>query len=322
MAAATASECCKAFMEWVSRFGVCKSAVSDNGNTFIANLYREIMNTFNIKVTFTPSYHPATNGLIERRHQTIKNSLKASLIDMGNHHGNKWRRALPWVLLGKRIAFQPDLDTSSALLAFGRSPLIPGQLLGEPGPPLTNLQVRALLEELYRLETNPAKQTSSKLNPIDISKTDNVSHVYVKVEEPHGLAPRFEGPYAIVSRPSRSQVQVRVGSYASGEPRLCTYHWSWCKPAHMRSDAQPGERPKLGRPSKLPAGVDQSLPEPTAIARPIDPPPQNKLTSQQTYPSNSGAKQKKEVEPAKIQTERPVRRSRNPNPNYVSAIAA
>ena len=47
MSSATSSECCKAFIEWVSRFGLCRSAVSDNGNTFVANLYRGIKKTFN-----------------------------------------------------------------------------------------------------------------------------------------------------------------------------------------------------------------------------------------------------------------------------------
>ena len=122
---------------------------------------------------------------------------------MGNHHGDQWRRALPWVLLGKRVAFQPDLDASAALLAFRRSPLIPGQLLGEPGPPLTNLQTKALLEELYRLEARPGYQTSSQAKKIDTSNTDDVTHVYCKEEEPHGLSPRFEGPFQVISRPSR-----------------------------------------------------------------------------------------------------------------------
>ena len=167
---------------------------------------------------------------------------------MGNHHGSQWRRALPWVLLGKRVAFQPDLNASAAHLAFRRSPLIPGQLLGEPGPPLNSLQVKALLEELYRLESRPGLPTSSRPKVIDISNTDNVTHVYCKVDEPHGLAARFEGPYEIISRPSRSQVQVRVGSYANGTPRLLTYHWSWCKPAFMRPEAEEGQRPRLGRP--------------------------------------------------------------------------
>merc|ERR1712102_87732 len=123
MASASSVECCKAFMNWVERFGVPKLAISDNGNSFISNLYKDIMKTFNIQVNFTPAYHAATNGALERRHQTIKNSLKASLIDMGNHHGDKWTSALPWVMLGNRAALQPALDASSSMLAFGRSPL-------------------------------------------------------------------------------------------------------------------------------------------------------------------------------------------------------
>merc|ERR1712015_280159 len=114
MPSASAPEVAKAFIQWVARYGVPRTAISDNGNCFIANTYRDIMKTFNVEVRFTPAYHAATNGAIERRHQTIKNSLKASLIDMGNSHGDKWSTALPWVLLGKRSAFQPDLDISAS----------------------------------------------------------------------------------------------------------------------------------------------------------------------------------------------------------------
>ena len=166
---------------------------------------------------------------------------------MGNHHGNKWHKALPWVLLGKRIAVQPDLDALAATLVFGKTLEIPGQLLGHPGPPLTNLETKALLEELYQLENKKAQQTSTVTNPIDMSKTNKATHVYVKVAEPRGLNPRFEGPYAIVSRPSRSQIQVRVGSYASGAPRLLTFHWDMCKIAHMRDGAEVGSRKNIGR---------------------------------------------------------------------------
>ena len=247
MASASSSECCKALMQWFSRFGVCRTAVSDNGNTFVANLYKDVMRTFNVEVKFTPQYHPQSNGAIERRHQTVKNALKASLVDMGNHHQNKWMTALPWVLLGKRCAYQPDLDTSASMLAFGRSPLLPGQLLGHPGPPLNNLQTKALLEQMYLLESNPALPTSSKTEEIDISKTDNATHVYVAVDEPRGLAPRFEGPFEVISRPSRSQVEIRIGSFANGRPRLATYHWKSCKIAHLREGFVVGSRPNLGR---------------------------------------------------------------------------
>ena len=56
---ASSAECCKAFLEWTSRFGIPRVAVSDNGNSFISNLYKDIMSTFNIEVRFTPAYHAA-----------------------------------------------------------------------------------------------------------------------------------------------------------------------------------------------------------------------------------------------------------------------
>ena len=131
-------------MQWVSRFGLPDRAMSDNGNAFVANLFQDILKTFNIQVSFSPAYHAATNGAIERAHQTMKNSLKASLIDMGNTHRDEWMRALPWVLLGKRVQYQPHLDASSAQLVLAKAPKIPGQLLGEPGPPLNTAQTRAV----------------------------------------------------------------------------------------------------------------------------------------------------------------------------------
>ena len=307
MPAATSEECCKAFMKHIARFGVPRLAISDNGNSFIANLYQDVMKTFNIEVRFTPAYHPATNGAIERRHQTIKNALKASLIDMGSHHGEKWMRALPWVLLGKRIAYQPDLDTSSALLLYGRSPEIPGQLLSHPGPPLTSLQTKALLEEMFKLESNPALQTSSKANPKDLDHTKNATHVYIKLEDPKGLSGRFEGPFEIVSRPSRSQIQVKIGVFANGQPRLSIYNWQQCKIAHLREGFIEGSRPALGRKPQVrpnPPAVVESLPVETN--------------------NNDAPKQTKPESPPNIQPvyTRPVRTTRNANPQYVDAVFA
>ena len=131
----SADEVSKAFMEgWVSRYGLPATAFSDNGNAFLSNLFQDLLKTFNIEVKFSPAYYAANNGAIERKHQDLKNSLKASLVDMGNKHRDQWMRALPWVLLGKRVAFQPHLDASSAQMVLGMSPTIPGQLMGHPGP--------------------------------------------------------------------------------------------------------------------------------------------------------------------------------------------
>ena len=272
------------------------------------------MKTFGIEVRFTPAYHAATNGAIERRHQTIKNSLKAVLVDMGDTHGSQWMRALPWVMLGKRVQVQPDLDVSAAELCYGKTLDLPGHFLTNPGEPLSNLQTRVLVEELYKMNARPAMQTSATVNPIDISYTEKATHVYIKKETHLGLTPLFEGPYKIISRPSRSQIEVRVGSFADGRPRLQIYNWSQAKIAHLRSDNVEASRPNLGRkPRPDPPTSQTTLTTNTASDDAAGFPP---LSEDAAGPSVQQA-----AKPAQIQTEpnysvRNTRITRNPNPQY------
>ena len=298
--------------EYVSRFGLPLRAFSDNGNAFVANLFQDVMRTFNIKVNFSPAYHAATNGAIERQHQTIKNSLKACLVDMGNVHKDKWHQALPWVLLGKRCQYQPHLDASAAQLVLGKSPIIPGQILGDPGPPLNSTQIRSLLNQLYVLADRPPVPMSGKREKFDISGCDDATHVYIKVDNPRSLSPKWEGPYAIVERPSRSQITVEIGRFKDNTPRLQTYHWSSAKVAHMREGAVTGQRPQLGRKPKQTFSLDPaSASGPAEVSTPTE----NVNNLVDVDPSLAGPPEIRE--PANIQTRSyPIRTTRNQNPVY------
>ena len=160
------------------------------------------------------------------------------------------------------------------------------------------------------MSEKPAIQTTSISSPIDISTTEKAEFVYVKAHEPkHGLCPRFDGPYKIISRPSRSTVQIKVGTFADGRDRLSTFHWSSCKVAHMREDAVVASRPMLGR-------------KPTERPDPPPPPSSDKM-------ADDAVKQSKQIERAKIQTEltdgatpsrRSARSTRNPAPQYVDSV--
>ena len=70
--------------------------------------------------------------MIERSHQTMKNSIKAKLIEMGDKYQDKWILYLPWVLLGIRSAFNSNLNTSSAEMTLGLHPQLPGTVLANP----------------------------------------------------------------------------------------------------------------------------------------------------------------------------------------------
>ena len=205
---------------------------------------------------------------------------------------------------------------------------------------------------LYKLAARPAIQTSTVTDPIDLSWTEKAKYVYVKVDEPQGLSPRFEGPYCIVSRPSRSTVTVRIGSYVNGAPRLQTYNWNCLKIAHLRDGAEEGSRPTLGRkPKQKSPSSSADGPEPTEAVEssPLmtsDAPNVNnqlrakiQTSDQAKYETLSGNKPHPDYlvkgpiitgqmfekwspdmlgpsEPA-----RPVRSTRNPCPKYVDSIS-
>ena len=128
---ATAEQCCNAFIHgWAQRFGLPTQLRSDNGNTFVATLWRNVHKAMGIDVAYTPPYHPASLGHIERQHKDIKVGLKTALYAMGDKHGKNWLSHLPWVLLARRTALQPDLGTSPAEMTLGMHPRLPPASLG------------------------------------------------------------------------------------------------------------------------------------------------------------------------------------------------
>ena len=136
MTSSSSEECAKALIGgWIQRFGVPHSINSDNGNTFCANLWKNVQNTLNVKVKFSPLYRPQCQGIIERQHRVIKDSLKAALVEMGDKHGTQWAKQLPWTMLGRRNALHADLNASASQLTLGSEVSLPGVMLNDPGPP-------------------------------------------------------------------------------------------------------------------------------------------------------------------------------------------
>ena len=87
---ASASEAATAFLhQWTALFGLPSGATSDNGASFTANLWQDMLKKLNVKVTYSALYRPQSIGMLERQHRGLKDSLKAALIDMGELHQEK-----------------------------------------------------------------------------------------------------------------------------------------------------------------------------------------------------------------------------------------
>ncbi|GFW90273.1 integrase catalytic domain-containing protein [Trichonephila clavipes] len=101
------------FAGWISRFGSPENITTDQGRQFESQLLKHLGMFMAFKRSRTISYHPCSNGMIERVHRQLNASLMY-------HTDSSWFKALLVVLLGIRSVFKEDLQFSSAELVYGK----------------------------------------------------------------------------------------------------------------------------------------------------------------------------------------------------------
>jgi transposase InsO family protein len=64
---------------WISRFGVPADKTSDRGTQFSSQVWAKLCSRLGIRHHMMTAYHPASNGLVERAHHQLKDSLRERL---------------------------------------------------------------------------------------------------------------------------------------------------------------------------------------------------------------------------------------------------
>ena len=202
---------------------------------------------FGTLVTYSPVSHPASVGHIERAHRDIKVGLKANLHQMADKEGKNWTRMLPWVLLGKRTQYQPELDASAAEMVYGQPLKVPGDLAGSNLEPEGT--IKELLNKLHKHAAKDPVPTShhSNRNVYMPDKAMTCTHVWAKVGKSTPLGANLDGPYPILERRGKSCVLIQVGTYVNGTPRAQLQHWNNLKPANFMDEPYENFKPNLGR---------------------------------------------------------------------------
>ncbi|XP_039304381.1 uncharacterized protein K02A2.6-like [Solenopsis invicta] len=107
------------YTHWVARYGSPLTITTDQGSQFEASLFKALTNLIGCDRKRTSAYHPASNGILERWHRTVKTAIMC-------HQTKNWLESLPSVLLGLRSCFKEDLKASPAELLYGTTLRIPG----------------------------------------------------------------------------------------------------------------------------------------------------------------------------------------------------
>ncbi|XP_059096079.1 uncharacterized protein LOC131890689 [Tigriopus californicus] len=226
---------------WISRFGIPEKITTDRGRQFESALWHELGRFLGFKCSRTTSYHPQTNGLVERFHQSLKASLMAKL---GNI--NDWYQELPWVLLGLRSAVKDDLGYSPAQATYGESLRVPGRFFStDPVPPASGTFVADIRCRISKFPfVNPRRHGSvyhSHLRPYL-----QLISCFVRVDAcTPPLTPPYVGPYKIIERHSDYFVLDLNG-------RIDTVTVDRLKPAFRSVDLLPGiSEPRVSRRGRL-----------------------------------------------------------------------
>lgn len=283
---------------WIAQYGVPETVTTDRGSQFTSHIWKELLQVWGCKHITTTAYHPEANGMVERLHRRLKESLMA----LGNGERNRWFWKLPMTLLALRTTVKADLNASPSDLVYGDAVAVPGQLL--PSTPISEDELlrrqRATLSnlrmEVERLQPVPtsAHRRPSVHMPDEL---DSCTHVFILRGgvQPTMTTP-YEGPYRVIQKtPQGFRVEFPGrGSDMVAIARLRPAITSGDDPANDNDDSRDDD--DIVPPSPPPPGR-----RPGWRTRP--PAPTTRVTRSQRHASQSTAPQHNE--PTRSQPSQP-----------------
>ena len=197
-------------LNWIAVYGVPETITTDRGSQFTSRIWTQLLQTWGIKHNVTTAYHPQSNGLVERLHRRLKESLIALCRD----ERERWFWKLPMTLLALRTTIKPDIGACPSDLVYGEGIAVPGQLAGPPqldDAELTRQQrstLRNLQVEVERLQPKPtAHHRRPQIHiPEELATATHVLVLRGGVQP--SLTSPYDGPYRVLHRgPNGFRVQ-------------------------------------------------------------------------------------------------------------------
>jgi len=237
---------------WFSRYGIPDNIITDQGTQFESDLFKSLSDNFGFKHIHTTTYHPQSNGMIERFHRSLKTSLRCLTITPN------WVSSLPLVLLGWRNTIHSATGTSPAQLLFGIGTTFPEEFINPTkSVSLDSLDIarRHFLEN----DTNPSFNKSSSYKSYVPSTLRTCKFVWLQAKNTSHMKPRYVGPFKLLEFKNNNTVVILRNE------RPYTINIDKIKPA-FGFDEEPeltiqrNETPCTSVPASLSKSTDQSTP--------------------------------------------------------------
>jgi transposase InsO family protein len=95
--------------------GVLKKNVSDRGTQFTLKFWERLHETLDTQLRFSSTYHPQTDGQIERVNQILGDMLRACALQ----YGGSWDKSLSYAVFCYNNSYQESLKMASFEMLYG-----------------------------------------------------------------------------------------------------------------------------------------------------------------------------------------------------------
>ena len=221
VATTEASVIAQLFMDHVVfRHGPPRKFLTDRGTNFTSNLVKEMCNLLRIKKVSTSSYHPQTNGFIER----VNGILTQTLAMYVSSNQRDWDVHLPAAVFAYNASISATTGDSPFFLTYGREPVLLSDVSMLPPSGLTRsvgvhrqriiTQVQLAREmatehiQKAQVKMKPYYDQHSRDHPFEVGHKVWIYNPAVKPGLTKKLSCLWHGPYRLMDQVSPVSFKV------------------------------------------------------------------------------------------------------------------
>ena len=188
---------------WLSRYPRPVRVIYDQGNEFLGYEFQKMLHSNGIKSNVSTVKNPMSNAIVERLHQTITNSLHASLYGHRLSGGQQRANATVHSILQQaayavRATVHHTLKYSPGALVFGRDMILDIPVIAD---------LRAITQHRQQIIDKRTIEQNRKRLYHDYQPGDEV---LMLTYNPSKLEPRAHGPYEIIKTHTNGTVTIRI----------------------------------------------------------------------------------------------------------------